>query len=112
MTPKRPKITQELSCGGFGGSVCEGRLRLVDGEMICFGTSKVARLAGIQLFAFGRGNESPPLLTSIAWRLIEAREILTLFPLFSTKVIGAASWNPEWKKVSGWKMPCIARLHH
>jgi hypothetical protein len=56
MTPKRPKITQELSCGGFGGSVCEGRLRLVDGEMICFGTSKVARLAGIHTFCFRSGK--------------------------------------------------------
>ena len=36
MSPKRPEIAQELSCSSFRGSVCEGRLRLVDGEMILF----------------------------------------------------------------------------
>ena len=58
----RPGIAQELSCNRFRGSVGEGRLKLVDGEMILFWNEQAARLAGIQLFAFSRRNESPPPL--------------------------------------------------
>src|SRR2546421_7185558 len=68
--------------------------------------NKVARLAGIQLFAFDRRNESPPPLAH-SWlgRLIvgSSRSFVRRFPWFSAKVISVTSWNPDWKN-------CLAPL--
>lgn len=100
MSTKRPGITQELSCSRYRGSVCEGQQRVVDGEMICFGMNKSQGWLGIQLFTFRRRNESPPPLAH-SWlgRLIvgSSPKFLAPIPWFSAKVIGAASWNPDWK---------------